>query len=282
VNLRQLNHRLIERGASPVFRQVGKPSTSSTFPVSPALLEQDVGQVQMATEEHLSDVQRSEAGTVGDWQQKDYSSCITAASSALASVILHITTIVGITITTGFSVWTTTVESTTESTESQLGSLALLASLTVGAGAMFTSAIHLNVLDAAFKNVLFLKEVMINGESSSHISKRVLKRRIIGFTHNSIEFKTVGMIDLMKLSSFWSLIIFGPAYTMLPSVAEHERQSAGLEFEFHVQVRGKRVVFTTSMTNRHAKSDGANVEAINVCLDDSGHDLGRVISAPSK
>src|SRR5260221_6947374 len=98
---------------------------------------------------------------------------------------------------------------------------------------MFTSAIHLSVMDAAFRNVLFLKEIMINGEASSHVSKRALKRRAIGFTQNSVEFKSVKMRDLMKLSSFWGFIIFGPTYTLLPSLADHERQSAGLEFEFH-------------------------------------------------
>jgi len=73
--------------------------------------------------------------------------------------VANVMTMVGIIITTGFSVWTTKSSSATEST--QLGSLALLASLSLGAAAMFSSAVDLSVMETSFRNVLFLKEVMI-------------------------------------------------------------------------------------------------------------------------
>ncbi|KAH8694944.1 hypothetical protein BGW36DRAFT_299950 [Talaromyces proteolyticus] len=267
VSLPQLERRVMQNADSPAFKQVGKPASSSTYPVAPTLLQQDVGGEIVATkEEKITDVQKSEASTVADWQKRDINSCVESGRLALDNIVANVMTMLGITITTGFAVWTSRADSTSES--SQLGSLALLASLTLGTGAMFTSTIHLSVMNSAFRNVLFLKELMINGESSSHVSKRALKKRILGFIHGSIRHVPVGMGELMKLSTVGTMILFGPAYTLLPTAADHERQSTGVEYEFHASVRGKQVIFTTSKTDRHAEADDYPVEAINVFFND--------------
>jgi hypothetical protein len=263
-DLAQLVARLAGGRTAPVFKQVGKPTTSSTFPICPAALLQDVGVLPAADSEILTDAQKSEADTVGNWQKRDVTSTVESGKTALDGVVANIMTMVGIIITTGFSVWTSRA---TDST-SQLGSLALLASLTLGSAAMFSSAVDLSVMDTSFRNVLFLKEVMINGDASAHVQKRGSSRNVIGFMHKTVKTRRVRMRDLINMTDFWPLIFFGPAYVLLPSRADHERQSAGASFELRVSVRGKPVLFTTEDTNRHnTKADGSNVEAINVCYD---------------
>lgn len=263
-DLAQLVARLAGGQTAPVFKQVGKPATSSTFPICPAALLQDVGVLPAADSEILTDAQKSEADTVGNWQKRDVTSTVESGKTALDGVVANIMTMVGIIITTGFSVWTSRA---TDST-SQLGSLALLASLTLGSAAMFSSAVDLSVMDTSFRNVLFLKEVMIDGDASAHVQKRGSSRNVIGFMHKTVKTRRVRMRDLINMTDFWPLIFFGPAYVLLPSRADHERQSAGASFELRVSVRGKPVLFTTEDTNRHnTKADGSNVEAINVCYD---------------
>jgi hypothetical protein len=114
-------------GPSPVFKQVGKPASSDSFPVHPACLLQDVGKMEPVKSEELSDTQKSEAGTVAAWQKRDITLCVDAGKLALDRTVTNVMTMLGVTISTGFSVWTArSVEN------SQLGSMALLASLTLG------------------------------------------------------------------------------------------------------------------------------------------------------
>jgi hypothetical protein len=157
--------------------------------------------------------------TVSDWQKREINSTVESGGLALDRIVTNVMTIVGITITTGFSVWT----SSTSSETSQLGSLALLASLTLGTGAMFSSAIELSVMDDSFRNVLFLKEVMINGQAASHVEKRALRKTATGFTHNTVSTKPVRMRDLARHTGFWSLLLFGPGYGFLPSKEDYDR-----------------------------------------------------------
>jgi hypothetical protein len=262
VDLSQLAARLDGGDDAPVFKQVGKPANSATFPIFPATLVHDVGNIAAAESEDLTDTQKSEAVTVGDWQKRDVTSTVESARTALDSVIVNVMTMLGIIITSGFSVWTSKATAAT----SQLGSLALLASLTLASAAMFSSAVDLSIMDTSFRNVLFLKEVMINGEASAHVQKRSSRRKVLGFMHKTVQTRTMKITDLVKLTGFWPLLLFGPAYALLPSIADHERQSAGLQYEMNVNVRGKSVLFTTESTDRHnKKADGSSLGAINVC-----------------
>jgi hypothetical protein len=68
----------------------------------------------------------------------------------------------GIIISTGCIVWTAALQN---NQDNQLGSLALLASLSLGVAAMFTSAVQLNILNSSFRQILLLKEVKINGHA---------------------------------------------------------------------------------------------------------------------
>jgi len=190
-----------------VFNQVGKPATSSTFPICPAALLQDIGVLVAADSEIQTDAQKSEADTVGNWQKRDVTSTVDSGKTALDSVVTNVMAMVGIIITSGFSIWTTRATDAT----SQLGSLALLASLTLGSATMFSSAVDLSVMDTSVRSVLFLKEVMINGEPSAHVQKRGLSRNVIGFMHKTVNTRRVRMRDLINMTNFWPLVFFDPA-----------------------------------------------------------------------
>jgi hypothetical protein len=262
VDLVQLKSRLLG-GPNPVLRQVGKPAGSPVFPAYETKLLQDVGLPENTIplpNPKLSDSRKGAIDTVSDWQKREINSVVESGKVALDRIVTNVMTIVGITITTGFSAWT----SSTSSESSQLGSLALLASLTLGTGAMFSSAIELSIMNDSFRNVLFLKELMINGQAASHVEKRALKKTVIGFTHNTVKTRPVRMRELARYTGFWGLLLFGPGYSFLPSKEDHDRQATGAVFEFRVDVRGKSVILTTEETNRHNKREGdGNVEAIN-------------------
>ena len=256
----------LKGGPSPVLKQVGKPAKSDTFPAIEGCYLKDVSvsQPEMNTGTVNTNEDMSAITTVNSWQTREVNSTIEAGKTALERVVTNVMTMLGITITTGFSGWTS-VSSTVDST-SQLGSLALLASLTLGAGAMFSSAIDLSVMVSSFRNVLFLKEVMINGQALAYVQKRHSKRTSIGFTQGSVTMRPVRTRDLAKSNHLWSLILFGSAYALLPSGEDHLRQAAGAEYEFVIRLREKNVLFTTADTGRHqAVADGGTIESINVC-----------------
>lgn len=269
VDLGQLQTHL-EEGPEPVFRQVGKPASSAVFPAYDAYLAHEhdlqkdahIEQNPVVAKSKSSDTRRGAEDSVNDWQKAEISSTVEAGRLALDRTVTNIMTMVGIIVTSGFAAWT----SKPSSQSSQLGSLALLASLGLGTGAMFSSVVELSVMDTSFRNVLFLKEIMINGKAADHVEKRASRTRVIGFTHKTVEPRKVRTRDLAKMCSPLALLLFGPAYVLLPSKADHSRQSDGASFELNVLVRGKPVIFTTETTNKHSKdADERNVEAINVC-----------------
>jgi hypothetical protein len=269
VGLGELRLRLEGGAVSPVFRELGKAAANATYSVCPAALVQDVGVLPVADKDLLTDTQMSEARTVGDWQKRDITSAVESGRTALDGVVANVMTMVGIVITTGFSVWTSMPAD--GSVGSQLGSLALLASLTLGAAAMFSSAIDLSVMLDSFRNILFLKEIMLNGEASGHVQKRASNKTIVGFTHQTVKARPLKVRDLATTTSFWTLVFFGPAYALLPSASDHHRQSAGARFELAVKVKGKQTIFTTEPTDRHnLRPDGTNVGSINVCYEGAG------------
>ncbi|EAS27934.1 uncharacterized protein CIMG_09138 [Coccidioides immitis RS] len=259
----------ISGGTPPVFRKIGKPDTSPNFPPYENCRLKETRALKSAdpTETSATPAEEDEGAvnTVTRWQKQEISSTVQAASVALERVITNVVSIVGITITTGFATWTTISDGGDSTT--QLGSLALLASLTIGSGAMFSSAIELSVMETSFRNVLFYKEVLINRQATAHVQKRAKKKDVVGFTHNTVDMKTVGVLELARFTKLWALIIFGPAYALLPSEEDHFRQSVGADFEVCSAVRDKQVLLTTAATTeRQAHTDDGNFESINVCF----------------
>ncbi|KAK3935735.1 hypothetical protein QBC46DRAFT_346280 [Diplogelasinospora grovesii] len=47
-----------------------------------------------------------------------------------------------------------------------------------------------------------------------------------------------------KLHTWFDILIFGPAYALLPSREDMDRQSEDTNFEFNFDVRGDRITFT--------------------------------------
>lgn len=266
VELGMLKGALAGGDPRPIFRQVGKPAASPTFPpFKGCRLRGSSLENKEAEDTEPANGEIGAINTISDWQKREISTTVTAGEIALERVMTNVMAMVGISITTGFAVWTSMASATDSTT--QLGSLALLASLTIGTGAMFSSAVELSVMDTSFRNVLFFKELLINGQAAAHVQKRARKKDIIGFTHGTIPAEAVKFMDLARSSKAWNVLLFGPAHALLPSAEDHSRQSAGAEFDMALDIRDKKVLFTTEMTDGHqVDADGANVEAINVCF----------------
>ena len=189
-----------------------------------------------------------------------------AATRALERVVANCMLIMAVVISYGFSVWTGRI---VNADSNELGSLALLGSLSLGVGAMFTSAVQLNIMNNSFRTIVYLKEIKINGHAIDHGAKRPARTRAIGFTQGTIKAHAVQLRDIVRASSvrgLFCLLLFGPAHTLLPTEAEEARQSANIQYVLQVRVRDERVHLTTERTDRHSQdANGFNHEAINVC-----------------
>lgn len=205
--------------------------------------------------------------TIKAVQETERQHAIDAAQTALDRVVANGMIMTMIIISSGFIMWTS---APTDAKSTQLGSLGLLASLSLGVAAMFTSAVQMSILNSAFKMILHLKEVNINGHAVDYTKKRVSGRKNIGFVYGKLKSHLVRGRDLIRTASVWdvlSLLLFGPAFTLLPTSAEHTLESEGAHFQLIATVRGEHITMTTGGTNKHGKDkQGANLEAINVCL----------------
>jgi len=202
-------------------------------------------------------------------------------------------------VSSGFSSWTSSqiaVNSPNNFNSQQIGSLALLASLSLGAAAMFTSAMHLSVMESSFATILSLKETKINGRAVEHYKKRSATDAMLSFVnhhandgegdvnnkpnsdentktashpHNLVASR-ITLLDILamnKASNMLQVLFLGPAYALLPERNDHIRTSMNLQFELAAKVRNGIAVLTTQRTDGHAlSSDGENIEAINVCV----------------
>ena len=212
----------------------------------------------------------------------------TAAEStriALDRVIANAMVMMGVTLASGFSSWTArqlTDNTPNNFAAAQIGSLALLASLSLGASTMFASAMHLTILSSSYETILSLKETKINGQAVDHYKKRQSFDTVLSFTRGTVPVSHVSFWEILStnnLHTFLSTSILGPAFALMPSRADHERTSKETDFDLNVRVGSgigedvdsSRILFTTRETDRHARGkNGKNSEAINVCyIDDN-------------
>jgi hypothetical protein len=209
---------------------------------------------------------RNALATIEKVQETERDSCREAAKLALERVVANGMIMAAIVLSSGFSVWITVP---VDPSSSQLGSLALLGSFSLGAVAMFTSAVQLTISNSSFEEIVLLKEVKINGHAVQHIMKRVSATTGIGFTYGTAQAHRVRLRDLVtikNISDLVHLLLFGPAHTLLPTKADQARVSPGTQFELTTTVRRETVLLTTGGTDRHNKDErGVNLEAINVC-----------------
>ncbi|KLU89723.1 hypothetical protein MAPG_08692 [Magnaporthiopsis poae ATCC 64411] len=287
---------------------LGSPDASSAInpiPSPPVPLDEKLTQVSSSTtllgshgpfssgaREEASDLTelRAALGAIDDTQKAERATATAASTLALDRVIANTMLVMGVTLSSGFAAWTSaqmTENSPNNTTTTQIGSLALLASLALGAAAMFTSAMHLEIMGTAFRNVLSLKEVKINGLAVDHYRKRrsgavdipggkrgdAGQSTSLAFTQGTVELAEVELRDIFQtntqsrgLGGLFGLAFFGPAYALLPVMGDHQRKSQQMDFDFLARVGTGHVLFTTRPTDSHARTpDGLNVEAINVC-----------------
>ena len=159
----------------------------------------------------------------------------------------------------------------------QIGSLALLASLSLGASTMFASAMHLTILSSSYETILSLKETKINGQAVDHYKKRQSFDTVLSFTRGTVPVSHVSFCEILSTNSlhtFLSTSFLGPAFAIMPNRGDHERTSKETDFDLNVRVGSgigedddsSRILFTTKETDRHGRGkNGKNLEAINVC-----------------
>jgi hypothetical protein len=133
--------------------------------------------------------------------------------------------------------------------------------------------------------IVSLKETKINGQAVDNYNKRQLDDVPLSFTKGTVPASTVGFFEIFATSrqqNFLTVLFLGPAFSLMPTKTDHERTSKETEFDLQVKVGGSVVMFTTRKTTFHKKSNGKNVEAINVCYirDDYIDSQEKVSSSP--
>ncbi|KAF8575657.1 hypothetical protein K439DRAFT_1623432 [Ramaria rubella] len=254
-----LAHEACDGDESPGADGAGSDSNQLTFSPSSTIISSD-----------------SEANKVRDAQVtirtragREREIAIDAADTALGYVVVNGMVMAAIILWSGLATWTfAPVDCDISIT--QLGSLGTFALISLGTMVMFTSATHLKVMNSSFQQILLLKEVAINGHEIMYAKKSPSLNRAIGFMYGEAKIHRMRMRDVMEGMNLWDtlcFILFGPAYALLPSEEDSTMQSAGLQWQLTVNVRGETVVLTTGSTSRHNKgSQDVSNEAIKVCF----------------
>lgn len=218
-------------------------------------------------------------------QKHERETATASALTALDRVIANAMVMMGVTLASGFSSWT--ARQVTDNTPNnfataQIGSLALLASLSLGASTMFASAMHLTILSSSYETILSLKETKINGQAVDHYKKRQSFDAVLSFSRGTVPASHVSFCEILStnnLRNSLGMSFLGPAFALMPNRADHDRTSKETAFDISVKVgcgtgedvESSRILFTTRETDRHEKGkNGKNLEAINVCyIDDN-------------
>jgi hypothetical protein len=233
--------------------------------------------LDLEDEEDVRDM-RAALATIAAAQKSERKEATDSARKALERVVSNAMVMMGVTLSTGFSAWT--AQQSTEDTpnnfdSTMIGSLALLASLSLGAATMFTSALHLSIMDSSYRTILSLKETKINGHAVDHYKKRRAQQVPLSFTSGTVPSSKVRFVDILmanRWKNFLAVALLGPSFALLPSHKDHERTSADVDFDLVTKVRDREVLLTTRSTEQHAKGKyGTNVEPINVCYIEAEH-----------
>jgi hypothetical protein len=169
-----------------------------------------------------------------------------ATEVAMERIIFNATVLFSISVVTGFSTWTTS--QLTDATSTQLGSLALLASTASGIAAMLSSAQNLKAMVSASWRYLEMTELIISGKKDPGADKPTM-----GFTKEGEEhsYHRVTLLDFWRAMGTWEVLgvlIFGPAFILLPF--GKEQQGSPLERPFQMPVTlGKSQVFFSRTEN---------------------------------
>ncbi|RYP82288.1 hypothetical protein DL770_005626 [Monosporascus sp. CRB-9-2] len=222
-------------------------------------------------------------GTINASQKTEREYATEASTLALDRVIANSMVMMGVTLSCGFASWTSaqfTEDTPNNTTTNQIGSLALLGSLSLGAMAMFSSAMQLTIMKSSFRTIMSLKETKINGlaldlyrKTRATSNPRVSRLKPVAFTEsNSVSLADIELADFFAANrargwlGFIGMLLLGPGYAMLPRLNDHDRKSDEVEFDFVAPVEGGNVVLTTRETDRHAKGQGTgNLDPVIAC-----------------
>ncbi|KAF8575656.1 hypothetical protein K439DRAFT_1419596 [Ramaria rubella] len=264
VDLRQYKERLSSPTNPLEFRLISKANPRPT-PPSP-IASTTISTNSEAHSEEKKALEEAQ-NTIKAVQERERDTATEAASTALERVVANGMVMAAVILSSGLATWTV---APADSDSTQLGSLGVLASLSLGATAMFTSAMQLTTMNSSYRQILLLKEVTINGHEIAYVKKRPAVSRGIGFIYGKAGMHKLRMRDMLKETNWWGklcFLLFGPAYALLLSEEDAAMESAGTQWELTAIVRDETVVLTTGGTNRHNRDDqNASVEAINVCF----------------
>lgn len=162
------------------FKEIEKANTSVTSGTYNARLAHEQSTQESGSQSDAEKIKalREAVATLDDVAKTERNHITTKSNEALARITANAITASSIIISYGFAVWTSRLESAGTST---LGSLALLASLSIGVGSMYTSAVDLSLLNAGFETISWLKEIKINGLAIDHINKQKWTNNAVGF-----------------------------------------------------------------------------------------------------
>ena len=213
-------------------------------------------------------------------QKHERETATAAALTALDRVIANAMVMMGVTLASGFSSWTArqlTNNTPNNFAAAQIGSLALLGSLSLGASTMFASAMHLTILSSSYETILSLKETKINGQAVDHYKKRQAFDAVLSFSRGTVPISRVSFCEILStnnLRNSLGISFLGPAFALMPNRADHDRTSKETAFDISVRVgsgigedvESSRILSTTRKTDRHGRGkNGKNLDAINVC-----------------
>lgn len=279
------------------FRAINKANENFVPTVYDAFIVGPRSAPSMASSFEIEDPTevRAALATIDSTQRTERAIATDASNLALDRVMANAMVMLGITLSTAFASWTSkqlSEETPNNATTNQIGSLALLASLSLGVATMFTSAMNLNIMTTSFYMVLSLKEIHINGMAVDHYRKQRNSvggdgdtgygPRSVAFTQGSVPLAEVSLGDFLECLHSWSVgsilsfLLFGPAYALLPRLKDHRRRSVEADYDFVSQVSNGTVLLTTRTTDQHAKRDnGTNFDPINTCFVPETDKFGR-------
>ncbi|KAF5131520.1 hypothetical protein E5D57_007875 [Metarhizium anisopliae] len=202
-------------------------------------------------------------------QEKLRGDMYTCADKALDLVLFNIVTALGICVTQAFSAWTKRPLAYNSST--QIGSVALVASVLLGMSSMFRSALHLSTAEQAYHQLLDLKEIKTNLKALEYANGHSFRDQIVGFCQGRLVACPITLTSLFRASSWAAALkalVFGPMFSLLPNANENTRRSGETGVKLCVRAMGQDVEFTTTGTSRDSSSsssqDPQNVNSIKV------------------
>lgn len=204
-----------------------------------AFQESDTGLVQFKLQKRQETVGDTQMA-IRSMQEAEIKTFEKATEAALDRILFNASILLSVSIVTGFSTWTQS--QLRDATSTQLGSLALLASVGSGIGALLSSALHLGNAKSSPWRVLELTETMVSGKT-----RPVGESPDIGFTRSwgevSHQVNMWSLLGTLRVSQIPMAILFGPAYVLLPSPSDDIASGTVVGSQLIVQIGGTRLLF---------------------------------------